>query len=145
MELSMQKVGESERWLAAVVACTSLGFVVMGLAVATSRQGSAMAYWLFWLGLLLVFIPIAMASLRTDAERSERLAYVVLLGAALYLIRILGSSESFTFTDEFVHLRNTQDILQTGGLFAFNPLLPTAAYYPGLAALTAGVTEFTGL
>ena len=47
--------------------------------------------------------------------------------------------------DEFIHLRNTQDILRTGHLFAFNPLLPTAAYYPGLAAVTAGLTDLTGL
>ena len=63
-----------------------------------------MAYWLFWLGFSSVFLlPIAMASLRTGAERSERLALVVLLGVALYLIKVLGSPDAFTFTDEFVH------------------------------------------
>ena len=33
----------------------------------------------------------------------------------------------------------------TQHLFAINPLLPTAAYYPGLGSLTAGLVDLTGL
>ena len=64
---------------------------------------------------------------------------------ALYLVKVLGSPDAFTLNDEFIHLRNTQDILRTGHLFEFNPLLPTAAYYPGLASLTAGFADLSGL
>ncbi len=38
-----------------------------------------------------------------------------------------------------------RDILRTHRLFASNPLLPTATYYPGLAAVTAGFVHLTGL
>jgi hypothetical protein len=64
---------------------------------------------------------------------------------ALYLVKVLGSPYSFTFVDEYVHVRNTHAIVSKGHLFTWNPLLDTAAYYPGLAALTAGVVELTGL
>lgn len=70
---------------------------------------------------------------------------IVLLGIALYLVKVLASPHAFGFSDEFTHWRNTQNILRTHHLFALNPLLPTAAYYPGLAALTAGVVTVTGI
>ena len=60
-------------------------------------------------------------------------------------MKFFGSPDAFSFADEFVHLRNTQAVLDTGHLFAGNPLLPTAAYYPGLAAVTAGLVALTGL
>lgn len=131
--------------LVGVLICTGLGLVFVTLASNGSREGTGGTYAFFWIGLLLAFTPTTLVAIRKNAHRHERLICVLLLGHALYLVKILGSSDAFTFTDEFVHLRNTQDILLTGHLFAFNPLLPTASYYPGLAALTAGFTEFTGL
>ena len=80
-----------------------------------------------------------------NVDRQEGLTLVVLLGVGLYVVKVLGSPGTFTFGDEYIHLRSTQDILQTGHLFTFNPLLPTAAFYPGLAAITAGLVDLTGL
>lgn len=78
-------------------------------------------------------------------NRRERLTLAVLLGGSLYLVKFLGFPTAFSYTDEFIHLRSTQDILQTHHLFADNPLLPTAPDYPGLAATTAGLVGLTGL
>ena len=83
--------------------------------------------------------------LSPGTSRLERLTLIILLGVALYLVKILFSPDAYTFTDEYIWLRNTQDILRTQHVFGFNPLLPTAAYYPGLAALTAGLGDLTGL
>ncbi len=125
--------------------CTALGIACVAGADVASRSGYSVAYALFWLALLLIFVPIAFGVLRKDADRRERLLFVVVLGIALYLVKVLFSPDAFAFTDEFIHLRNTQDVLATGHLFAYNPLLPTAAYYPGLAAVTAGFVDLTGL
>lgn len=133
------------RWMPVVPLCTALGLASVAVADAGSRHGDTATYVFFWLGLLLIFVPIALVALRKDTDRRERLLSIVLLGVALYLVNIVGWPDSFQFYDEFIHLRNTQDILRTGHLFAFNPLLPTAAYYPGLAALTAGFVDLTGL
>ena len=73
------------------------------------------------------------------------MSLVLTLCIAFYLVKYLSSPTVFTFGDEYIHLRNTQNILQSGHLFGYNPLLPSAAYYPGLAAATAGLVSITGL
>jgi hypothetical protein len=136
--------------MSVVLRCTALGLAfVAGLAFIAvayfgSRRGSETSMF-FWPGLLLLFVPFALAALREHAHRRERLAMVIFLGVALYLVKVFGSPDAFIFSDEFIHLRNTQDILRTGDLFAPNPLLPTAVYYPGLAGATAGLVELTSL
>ena len=133
--------------MSAVALCAALGLVSVAVADVASRHGYlyAKASPFFWLGLLVIFVPIAFRVLMQDTDRQERLTLVVLLGVALYLVKVLGSPHAFTYSDEYVHLRNTLDILRTHHLFSPNPLLPTAAYYPGLSALTAGLVNLTGL
>jgi len=139
--------GFSRRWLAAVLGCTAMGLGCVESADAASRSGRSYsaAVAIFWLGLVVIFVPVAVRVLTREVSRRERLSLVVLLGVALYGVKILGSPSAFTFADEYIHLRNTEDILRTGHLFGLNPLLPTAAYYPGLAAATAGLVDLTGL
>jgi hypothetical protein len=133
--------------MAVVVLCTVLGLVSVEVADVASRHGYSYgkASVFFWLGLLLIFVPIAVRVLMHDTDRLERLTLIVVLGVALYLVKILFSPDAFALTDEFIWLRNTQNILNIHRLFGFNPLLPTAAYYPGLAAVTAGLVDLTGL
>jgi hypothetical protein len=137
--------------ISGVLRCTALGLaVVIGLAFVAvadvgSRRGHSSTSVFFWAGLLLIFVPIAFAVLRKHAHRRERLALVIVLGVALYLVKFFAYPDMFVFVDEMIHLRGTENILLTGHLFALNPLLPTAAYYPGLAAATAGLVDLTGL
>jgi hypothetical protein len=134
-------------WTVVVVFCVGLGLGALWIADETSRSGrnSPNASILFWLGLLLIFGSIAVRVLAKSTDRRERLLLLVLLGSSLYVAKILRSPDAFTFSDEFVHLRNTENILRTGHLFSPNPLLPTAAYYPGLGAIAAGLSRLTGL
>jgi len=135
------------RWMSVVVLCTALGLASVAVADAASRHGYSYnkASVFFWLGLLLIFVPIAVRVLMQDTDRQERLTLIIVLGVALYLVKILFSPDAFALTDEYIWLRNTQNILRIHHLFGFNPLLPTAAYYPGLAAVTAGLVDLTGL
>jgi hypothetical protein len=134
-------------WISLVTFSLALGIASVALADAESRRGYGYtrSSYLFWLGMFLVFVPTALRLLMKDVDRRERLTLVVLLGTSLYLVKYLGSPAAFTFSDEYIHIRNTQEILRTHHLFWFNPLLPTAAYYPGLAAVTAGLVKLTGL
>jgi hypothetical protein len=134
-------------WASLITLCTAFGLVSVAVADAASRDGYAYRTCsvFFWAGILLIFVPIAGRLLMKDTSRRERLTLVVLLGLALYLVMFLGYPIASTFSDEYIHVRNTQDILRTHHLFAFNPLLPTAAYYPGLGTVTVGLVDLTGL
>jgi hypothetical protein len=135
------------RWVLSTALCSALGLGALALADEASRRGNASipTTALYWLGLLLIFAPIALRALASDVDRRERLTLIIILGVSLYLVKVLASPDAFTFVDEYIHVRNTQDILGKHNLFDWNPLLPTASYYPGLAALTAGLVDLTGL
>jgi hypothetical protein len=153
-QLSMPVTAQESRsarfaygWVASIVLCSAAGLGVLAVADEASRRGntSVPTYLLFWLGMLLIFVPIALRALASDVNPLERLSLVVCLGLALYLVKVLGSPYTFTFVDEYVHVKNTHEIISMRHLFTWNPLLSTAAYYPGLGALTAGVVALTGL
>lgn len=134
-------------WISFIAVCTALGLASIAVADGAGMHGDnySTALVFFFVGLILIFLPIAARVLMQDVDRRERLALIILLGLALYTVKILGSPSAFTFIDEYIHLRNAQDILRTHHLFTLNPILPTAAYYPGLAGATAGLVNLTGL
>ena len=134
-------------WVCFIVLCSAAGLALIADANNASFHGFNYndALIFFFLGLTFIFAPAAVRVLMRDVDRRERLILVVILGAALYVVKILGSPNAFTFNDEYIHLRNTLDILRTHHLFQLNPLLPTASYYPGLAGVAAGLVSLTGL
>lgn len=143
----VENVGPRWTVVGALTLCTALGLTSVAAADHLSSQGYAYhtSSTFFWFGLLLIFVPIASRVLMRATHARERLALIIILGIALYLVKILASPDGFTNFDEYIHWRNTIDILQTRHLFSYNPLLPTAGYYPGLAAITAGLVSLTGL
>lgn len=123
----------------------SAGLALIALADADSRRGGSSLSPLFWIGLLLMFTPIAIRVLAPSTSRTQRLALIVVLGMALYLVKVVAYPVQFTFIDEFIHLRTLQDVLRTHHVFTFNPLLPASAVYPGLEGLTAAIVDVTKL
>ncbi len=132
---------------ALILLSVAIGLVSVQISDQTAfnggRYGTGLIF--FWTGLGFVFVPIAARMTMRGTGRAERIALAILLGLALYAIKIQGSPLGFTYIDEYIHLRNTQDILRSGRILQYNPLLPTATYYPGLAAVTASVVDVTGL
>jgi hypothetical protein len=128
--------------LSLVSAC---GLVCIAAADTGARIDAGWVDLLFWIGILVVFVPIALRLFAVDAGRQERVGLVVLLGIACYLVKVLHSPVFFTFYDEYSHWRTLQDILRTGHLFQPNPLLPVSAFYPGLESATAALMRIGGL
>jgi len=58
---------------------------------------------------------------------------------------VMQSPFGFTYSDEFVHLYNANQIMESGRLFAANPILPVSALYPGLEATTIALRQVAGL
>lgn len=123
----------------------ALGALVMSLANAFHRDGTAGAYALFWAGLAVMFAPVMWRVVDPRASRNERLLLILALGVALYVSKVAFTSTAFDFSDEFAHDRATANLLLTGHLFALDPLLKAAAYYPGLAVVTSALVKLSGL
>jgi hypothetical protein len=132
--------------LALGLALSADGVGVLSLAVANahSRIGTS-GYFLFWAGLACILLPSAAVLLFSQQEKEVRLAAALGFGLALYLSKVVYEPTVFTFHDEFAHYRNAVNLLSSGDLFGYNPLIRATAYYPGLAAATDMVVRLTGL
>jgi hypothetical protein len=121
------------------------GMVLIALAYNAARSEASFAEGLFWAGLVLLFGPLAAGLLGSTATRGERMALITLLGAGAYVVKVAYSPLVFQFPDELQHVRTLHDILQSGTLFSFNPILQVSALYPGLEVATSALVNATGL
>jgi hypothetical protein len=128
-----------------VLVVAALGLVLVALGNRQALDGGAHAEALFWAGLVLVLAPISVRLCGRGASRSERLVLAVGLGLTLFLVKVLHSPAEFTRFDEFGWWRATHELIARGHAFGSNPLNPAAAGYPGLATVTAAVSQLTGL
>jgi len=131
--------------LPALSLLSAFALLLIAIANNRARAGADWSDVLFWAGLLLLFVPLATRLVAPVPERSERIGLVALLGMGLYLVKLLHSPLSFTFSDELQHWRTAGDILESGYLFAENPLLPVSPLYPGLENITVALADLSGL
>lgn len=132
-------------WVPAMAASSALGLLLVAIGDAHSRETTTSSQRLFWIGLLVIYTPVAFRLASTAAARHERLLLVVELGLVLYLVKVFFEPFAFTFADELVHAANVNAILRHHELFTANSIIPVTPYYPGLEAVTAGLAAMTGL
>lgn len=123
-----------------------VGLLLCSIGDAISRStsgGPAMA--LYWLGVLLIALPVFFRLTGERASTTERLLLVCLLGLALYGVKVLRDSPMFTFNDELIHAFNSHQIEVHHHLFHSNPILEVTPYYPGLEGGTSALSQLTGL
>lgn len=132
-------------WLPALTVIQAGGLVLISLANVWALSLNSMSSVLFWLGLVVMLVPTAMRLISANVERQERVGLVITLGVALYFVKLMQSPFAFTYSDEFLHLFNTNQILQTQTLFTENMLLPVSPLFPGLPSITAAIVSLTGL
>jgi len=116
------------------VACANIG----------AKAGAVWAEPAFFVGLIVLVVPIALRLLAESSARHERIALVVLLAIGLFVCKVLRDPLRVGSYDEFLHVRTVDDILRTGALFSPNTLLGVSPYYPGLELLTAGLSDISG-
>jgi hypothetical protein len=143
-------IGGPDAWhgpvgFAAVACIVSAGLVLVAVGDGVARDGSGLGTPLFWAGMFTIWTPIALLVLGAAALRSERVALLLLLGLALYVVNVLYSPRYFGGHDEFLHWRTAQDILQNRDLFSPNPVLPVSPLYPGLELATTALASMSGL
>ena len=123
----------------------AIGVFLVALAYEGGRLSVPWAETVFWIGLLLLFLPVAIRLFLTKPTRRERIALLVLLSISLYLVYYFEYPLYFTGYDDFSHWRAAQDIVASGHLFQANPLLPISPYYPGMEIFTTALSSLTGL
>jgi hypothetical protein len=123
----------------------ALGLLIVSVANALSRATLTETTLIYWAGLLLIALPIFYKLSSKGASYRERLFLVLLLGLALYGVKVVHDGIYFTFTDEFVHAYNAESIAEHHHLYYFNSLIPTTAHFPGLEGATSALMMLTGL
>jgi hypothetical protein len=137
--------GRAPRALAGLLLSLGAGVLLVALAYYGARLNRGWAEPLFWVGLLVLFLPVALRLTGRQASREERLALVIALGLALYGVKVLLEPNAFTLHDELGQYRSVVDILRTGHLYSTNPVVPAYSFYPGLLTVTAALSSISGL
>jgi hypothetical protein len=121
------------------------GLILVALGNNAARESHAGAQLLFWAGLAVIYAPIAYRLLGSAAGRAERIGLVLTLALSLYLVKVLRSPAEFVRFDELGWWRATHEAALTGRLFESNPLNPATAGFPALTAVTAALSQLSGL
>jgi hypothetical protein len=129
----------------AIALLAAVGLFLCSLANALSRATLAPNSVIYWLGLLIIAVPIFFRLSSRQPSYRERLGLVLLLGAALYGVKVVHDSIFFTFPDEFVHAFNAENIARYHHLYHFNPAIPSTPRYPGLEGATSALMMLTGM
>jgi hypothetical protein len=131
--------------LAPIVLSTGLGLLLCAIANALSRATVEPAMPVYWLGVLVLALPIFYRLTSSEASVRERLALVCLLGLSLYCVKVFRDAPLFTFSDELIHAFNANQIADHHELFRDNPILKATPYYPGLEGAASALMKLTGL
>ncbi|MGO6755545.1 hypothetical protein ELH42_27980 (plasmid) [Rhizobium ruizarguesonis] len=123
----------------------SCALVVAALAANASRLGEGWAVPTFYCAIAAIFLPAAARIIHPRASRLERLALIVIVTSALFVVRVIRAPVAFIDHDEFLHWATVNDILEAGRLFLPNPLLPVSPLYPGLELITSALVNLSGL
>lgn len=126
-----------------------LGLLLVCVAYAGARGGAAWAGAMFWIGQLVIFVPVTyrLLTIRGAGLREEReiVATVLLVAATYFVTRFAYAPLGFEYHDEFQQWRTAENMLATGHVFDPNYSLPIGPYYPGLEALTVAASQLSGL
>ena len=129
----------------ALAVLAALGLLLVAIGNDAAQRGDSKLQALFWLGLVVIYAPIALRLLSASATRAERIGLVLALGGSLFLVKVLRSPVGFVRFDELGWWRATHDFVRSGHAFADNPFVVTTSVFPGLAAVTACLSQLTGL
>jgi hypothetical protein len=126
-----------------------IGVFVSSVGYAKGRAGagpsSGPGVTLFWIGQVLILVPIAGRLLsRRQLGNGGTITLLTVLTVGQYFLKVNYSPLGFTFNDEFLHWRGTTNMLQSGKLFELNYGLPIGTHYPGIEEVTSALVSATG-
>ncbi|NMM84036.1 hypothetical protein B2J88_06645 [Rhodococcus sp. SRB_17] len=147
-----QRPGMLRSWIP-ILAAVALGTVLIGVSYRWSSQGRPPNeyYAAFWIGMLIGLVPVASrltSNTTGDGQvmpTSQRMWALALLGVFTAVPKYLRNPAGPSYHDEYAHWRESIDVISSGHLFPPNSIIPIVEYFPGTSALSASITELTGL
>ena len=113
------------------------------LAVAYLAAGTDVLYWarnpLYWLGILIAFLPAAFSLIRSEVSARGRASLIVLLGIVTLLPKIFHGSGRPLSRDEQMHWYQANQIAGGANLFHENPITPAIGHYPGFEVVVVAL------
>lgn len=119
--------------------------VVQAYQIAATTVSNVSEFAWFWIGMLLIELPLTGMIVRRATARNVRIALLTFYGLVSYLPKLLRNPASPVYHDEFAHWLETYKIVTTGKLFQPNAIIAIISQFPGLHAATAALVSFTGL
>ena len=132
-------------WFPALTLLNATALILISVAFTASRNQQEWSTALFWLSLLMIFVPTAYRLSLPSIARRERVGLIVVAGLAFYLVKVLHSPLYFSLHDEFLHWRTAIDIAMSTHLFSDNTILTVSPLYPGLEVVTTAFSSLSGL
>ncbi len=139
-------------WLPALSLVSAFGLLLLALADNAGRMSISWAEmsisWadlLFWISLLVLFMPVAARLLSFKTSRRECIGLLVMLESMMSLVKVLQYPLGFAYNDELQHVVTAQSIVSTAHLFGPNALLPVSPWFPGLEIVTTALGSLSGL
>jgi hypothetical protein len=129
----------------AICQLAGMAALVRSYQIADTALSTPSEFEWFWLGMILLELPLAGFLIRRVTPGPMRIALLLFYGLVSYAPKLLRSPTAPAYHDEYAHWRATYEILSTGKLFQPNPIIPIIAKYPGLHATTAAVVNASGL
>lgn len=123
------------------VAC---GVLLHAFAAGGSRTDAWWAVGLYWLSLLVMFIPCAVLIISKTSSDRDRVIASMVLAMGILVARFVLYPNLFAYHDELMHMNTVRLIVDKHRLFIQNSALPVSTYYPGLEVATAGIHDLTG-
>jgi hypothetical protein len=132
-------------WLPILALNAALGLTIVAGAYSASRLELAWAQPWFWIGYLVMLVPLVARIAVGTNSRNEMIGVLIVFGMSIYWVKLLYSPAWFAMGDEVQHWRTTYDVIWSAQLFTPNPILPVSPYYPGLENATLAAIALMGL
>ena len=132
-------------WLPALTLVGAFGLLLIAIADIRWRTNSAWATEMFWIGLLTMYVPVAIRQAFPDISREDRIGLIMALALGLLAVKIFNSPATFKAFDELLHWRTANDIIRNEHLFAEHPVLPVSPRYPGMESIVSALNKLGGL
>ena len=119
--------------------------IAVSYSIAAGNAADQWHYPIFWLGMVLFFIPTVIVVTAQKVRDRVRFVWLLWYGMFTYVPKLLRDPGTPLFHDEIAHLRQATNLAATGQLFEQNYIIGIVARFPGLHLVVTSFSDSTGL